>query len=132
MNNFILSIIGVLLVIFALLFSFYYRDIIISSLSHAGGYVCEPLDLTISDLGTTSFTVSWKTAKNCLGSVKYGASIDDLNMIEVGERRHISRMEHVVTIEDLRPGSVYYFVIYSDGTNYGIEGSPIILSTSAF
>jgi|GEM_PF-600028 len=129
--NFILGLVGVLLIFTVFLSLFYYRDVLGVEDSTAG-YLCEPLDVRLTDVDTTSFRVQWSTSAECLGLVKYGTSIDTINFMALDEGGHKSKQNHSVKIDDLQPGKTYYLVIHSDGKDYGSQGSPMVVSTDSF
>ena len=131
MNNFFLVFIAVLLIVSGTLLFFYNRDI----LSEEESLLledCVPMNLKVKDVSSTSFSVEWQTSNKCLGLVKYGDSIDAINYIGINEENYIAKTEHLIEVENLKPSSVYYFVVSSESTEYGLEGAPIVVNTRAF
>lgn len=131
MNNFFLVFIAILLIISGTLFFFYNRDI----LSQEEGVLfedCVPVNLQVKDVSSTSFSVEWQTSNKCLGLVKYGDSIDSINYMAINEENEISSTKHNIEIENLKPSSVYYFIISSEGIEYGLEGAPVVVNTRSF
>ncbi len=131
MNNFILGFLGVLFIVFSVLFSFYYRDVL-QVVDDEVQYTCEPLDLTIYDVTARSMVVEWYTAEKCLGLVKYGTGVDAIHFVALGDDVNVSKNHHSVKLENLQSSMTYYLVIYSDEVNYGSESSPIVVTTYDF
>ncbi len=131
MNNIFLVFIAILLIVSGTLLFFYNRDI----LNEQGDVLfedCVPVNLQIQNISSTSFSVQWHTSNKCLGLVKYGDSIDSINYIAINEDNEIAAKKHSIEIKNLKPSSVYYFVISSEGVEYGLEGAPIVVNTQAF
>lgn len=71
----------------------------------------EPLDLKITNIKDTSFTVSWLTETPTIGLVIYGN-----DQIQSSETKASSNsITHFVTIQNLNPASSYSFKINSNG-----------------
>ncbi len=131
MNNFFLVFISILLVLSGTLLFFYNRDILRKGTGELFDD-CVPINLQVRDISSTNFRVEWGTSEECLGFVKYGDSIDSVIHLSFNEEMKLATKRHSILVEDLRPSSVYYFVVVSDGTEYGFEGAPVVVNTRAF
>lgn len=131
MNNIFLTAIAVLLVLSGVLYFFYNRDVL--SNRDVGVFEgCVPINLQIQEVSSDSFTVEWGTSEKCLGLVKYGDSIDSIEYFAINEEKRVATKEHFVTVKNLKPSSIYYVVVFSEGVEYGLDGAPIIVNTKAF
>lgn len=131
MNNIFLIFIAILLVISGTLYFFYNRDVLGEKTENLFD-ACVPVNLRVEDVSANSFIVKWQTSEKCLGLVRYGDSIDSINYIAIGGSDNIATNNHKVQINNLSSSSVYYFIVSSDGVDYGIEGAPVIVNTEAF
>ena len=131
MNNVFLTVIAVLLVLSGVLYFFYSRDVL-SNRDEGVFENCVPINLQIQNVSSDSFTVEWSTSEKCLGLVKYGDSIDSIEYFAINEEERVATKEHFVTVRNLNPSSVYYVVVFSEGVEYGLEGTPVIVNTKAF
>ncbi len=131
MNNFFVVLIAILLVLSGTFYFFYNRDVL-GLKDEADFDSCTPFNLQITDVKATSFLVSWETADECLGLVKYGDSVDAVEFIAVDEEKNFATDSHEVKVKNLRPSSVYYVVVSSGGVEYGIDGTPVVVNTRAF
>lgn len=131
MNNVFLVIIAVLLVISGTLLFFYNRDVL-GVKDEVFFDDCSPINLRITDVTSTSFRTEWATSEDCLGLVKYGESIDSIDYIARDEEKNIMGKNHSVKINNLKPAGVYYVVVVSEGTEYGIDSAPIVVNTKSY
>ncbi len=131
MNNFFLVFIAVLVVLSASLFFFYNRDIL-SEKQESSLRGCAPFNLQVQNVTATSFSVEWETTDKCLGLIKYGDGVDTLNYLAINEENNIALNKHLIELRNLKPSNIYYFVISSEGVEYGVEGAPIVVNTKAF
>jgi hypothetical protein len=131
MNNFFIILIVLLLILSGSLFFFYTRDILNEDEGEFLGS-CVPINLQIKDVLATSAWVEWETSEDCLGIVKYGDSVDSMDYIAVDRENNVAKKKHSIKLEKLKPSSIYYVVVFSEDTEYGIEGTPIIVNTKAF
>ncbi len=132
MNNFFIVVVIVLVVLSGTLLFFYKRDVLNTESSNGDIGGCAPFSLQVKNVSARGFVVEWETMDDCLGFVKYGDSIDSINLIAFDENGDIAVKEHSVKLTDLKASSIYYVMIISEGTEYGVEGTPIIVSTKAF
>ena len=132
MNNFFVVVVAVLVVLSGTLLFFYRRDVLDTEGSNGDISGCVPFDLQVQDVSALGFVVEWETEENCLGFVKYGDSVDAINLIAFDENGDIAVKKHAIKISDLKASSIYYVMVISEGTEYGLEGTPIIVSTKAF
>ena len=131
MNNFFLVLIAVLLILSGTLLFFYNRDILSKGEEDLFDG-CLPINLQVQNVSANSFSVEWETLEKCLGFVKYGESIDSIDFIALDDEDNLSVKKHKVKVNELNSSSIYYFVIFSDGVEYGVEGTPIVVNTKAF
>ncbi len=131
MNNFFLVIIAVLMILSGTLLFFYNRDVLQEKGGEEGNN-CTPINLQINEVSSTGAIVEWETSYECLGLVKYGDSVDSMDYIAIDETNNFARKEHSVSIKNLKPASIYYLVVFSNGVEYGLEGTPVVFNTKAF
>jgi hypothetical protein len=131
MNNFFVVLITTLLVLSGFLLFFYIRDVLNADQDGLVGD-CVPLNLNIANVTATGIVVEWETSKDCLGMVRYGDSVDAMNMVAVNREKSLAAKKHAVEVGSLNPSSIYYVVVFSDGVEYGIEGVPAVVHTKAF
>ena len=131
MNNVFLVIIAVLLILSGTLLFFYNRDVLQEKGDESKNN-CIPLNLQIRDITRTGAVVEWETAFECLGLVKYGDSVDAMDYIAIDEDNNFARKNHSIMVKNLKPASIYYLVVFSNGVEYGLEGSPVVINTKAF
>lgn len=67
--------------------------------------------------------VSWQTKEKCLGYLDYGLYINNLSFQAFPTDLN-PKTKHSVTFE-VKESNSYYFVIVSEKTAYGINGTPI-------
>jgi len=81
-----------------------------------------PQNVRVSNVTDTSLTITWTTAKESLGIVKWGKG-GTFNFSEsdsLGSKNYL----HSVTLRELEPGTTYFFKINSGGNDYDNAGSP--------
>src|SRR5258708_3096776 len=78
-----------------------------------------PQDVRISNIGSTSFTVSWITDKATIGYLEYGKS-ESLGQTTQAESTPSSF--HFVNVNSLSPSTSYFFKINSGGASYDNSG----------
>ena len=111
---------------------FYIRDVVRDTEEESVLGDCVPVNLQIKDILSTNFSVSWETSNECIGLVKYGDSVDSMDYLAVDESNNVAKTKHLIQLKDLKPSSIYYLVVFSEGVEYGIEGTPAIVNTKAF
>jgi len=92
-----------------------------------------PVQLTITNVTDSSFTVTYLTEAETVGSVNYGKD-QKLGQIARDDRDQQSntlnsRIIHNITIRSLSPLTKYYFSITNGQETYLNEGSPYIAQT---
>ena len=115
----LISMVGVLALAGAALFATQFVEF--SSLSRAEPEV-SPEGIKAVSVSPTEFRVSWRTPEPVVGALIYGISPDGLKNVGVGLDPSQKRSEHVISVGDLAPGSVYYVKIISGGEEYPVEG----------
>lgn len=93
-----------------------------------------PRNIKITNVGSTSFTVSWTTENNSLGYVNYGKDINsinernndirDINTVQPGEY-----LTHYVSVDNLKAEGKFYFKVVSSGKSYGEGTKPFSVTT---
>ncbi len=81
-----------------------------------------PQDVKITNLSSTSFTVSWITDKPTVGFVKYGTAQDNLSQTTLAPQD--ATTTHWIQIISLTPSTPYYFKINSASSDYDNSGIP--------
>lgn len=75
--------------------------------------------------GTDAFVVEWETVTPVKGWIEYGISPDELDGIAFDDwGQDVVDTQHQVTVKGLEPGTVYYYVIVSDGKKHDNAGVP--------
>lgn len=82
----------------------------------------KPKNINLSNVTANSFTLSYLTDKNALGTVKYGSEINNLDRIAIDDRDQLTQKikpytTHTITIRELEEKTKYYFLITS-GENF--------------
>lgn len=93
-----------------------------------------PQQIKISNITENSFTVSWVTEEEVLGFVKYGRT-PPLEETVVDERNKLSGksnpfLVHHVKVENLSPGTKYYFKIGSGKRLFDNQGKAYEVTTA--
>ena len=87
-----------------------------------------PKNVRVTNIDSSSFTVSWITDKETVGFVTWGKTKDSINTI-TSQDFNDSTNTHLVNINGLDAISTYYFKINSDGTKYDNNGLPWEVTT---
>lgn len=87
-----------------------------------------PKNIKISNISDSSFTVSYTTDDQVIGTVSYGIDSNNLDSITLDDRdqlsQNISRYEaHSITLRNLESDTKYYFNITSGNKKYLNNGS---------
>ena len=69
--------------------------------------------------------ISWSTKKECMGFVQYGGQRETLNSIGIDQKNPVQSKEHEVVLEKLLTTQKYYFLVNSDNTAYGYNGTAL-------
>jgi hypothetical protein len=93
-----------------------------------------PKNIKISNLGSSSFSVSWTTDTPLTGYIKYSDNLSNINLPAGDVRDQISGTSqsytnHLVNIVGLSP-KTYYFVIGSGSKTYDDNGKPFQVRTT--
>jgi hypothetical protein len=75
-----------------------------------------------------SVVISWSTKKECLGFVQYGSQRDSLSSVGVDQKNRVKSKTHEVVLEKLLTTQKYYFLVNSDDTSYGYNGTALDFS----
>jgi len=87
-----------------------------------------PKDIRISNIDSSTFTVSWFTEKDTIGFVVWGET-PSLGQTAYPDDTK-TKNTHSVTIKNLKPATIYYFMINSAGTSVNNNGVPWTVSTA--
>lgn len=90
-------------------------------------YDFTPQTIIVDAVTTTGFTVSWKTKVPTLGAVKISTLIT-MNQDVMVLREAKANLSHTFTLTGLKPGTTYFFELYSD-VWYHYQGQPISITT---
>jgi hypothetical protein len=88
-----------------------------------------PRQLHITQLQSTSFTLSWQTEEAVLSALRFGSSKDLLDQAAFNQDPLKKTTQHLVAATDLRPGTTYYIEVISGGQRYNYQGQPIEILT---
>jgi len=94
-----------------------------------------PGQIKVTNITDNSFTVSWFTSELAEGSVRSGTKpgaidIQNLDERDLNSGEKESHFSHYVSLNNLNPGTVYYFEIYSDSYKYDDNGKPYQITTA--
>jgi len=84
-------------------------------------YTCAdtPLNIQMTNVRGTSFTISWITQSIEYGKIRYGSQIEnDADWLTVNDHRGEDTIDdiHYVVIDNIRPQQIYYYEIVSGNT----------------
>jgi hypothetical protein len=90
---------------------------------------CVPYNIFV-EKGDNEYAVkiSWSTKKDCMGFVQYGGQRETLNLIGIDQKNPVRSKEHEVVLEKLLTTQKYYFLVNSDNTAYGYNGTALDFS----
>ncbi|MBN1263575.1 MAG: fibronectin type III domain-containing protein [Candidatus Pacebacteria bacterium] len=93
-----------------------------------------PGQIKISNINSSSFTVSWLTPIEAPGTIKFGREPELLNLESIDERDFENNQEgqyltHYVTLTNLEPSTLYYFEIRSGSKTFNDDGRPYQVET---
>lgn len=107
------------------------------SLVSKAGPTATPRQVTVTNIDSDTFTVSWISDTNVSGFIKYGTTADDLDQTLSDDRDQLSgsvglTTTHYVTTRSLQPNTTYYFALGSGSEVYNdIGGTPYQVTTPA-
>lgn len=78
-----------------------------------------PLNIKVSEVLPTEFTVKWRTNGPVIGGLLYGTSTTSLDLAAAELDPSEKKMDHIARVTDLIPGTTYYFKVISGGKQYG-------------
>lgn len=87
---------------------------------------CTPYNVFVSK-GTEDYSavIEWYTKGKCVGFVRYGKDMNDMENISLDSLGGNRGNSHKVVIEGVVTTTRYYYLIVSDGQSYGNNGSPL-------
>ncbi len=95
----------------------------------------EPKNLQVSNITATSFTVSYETDQTAVSTIAYGkdSSLGNVaqDVRDIQNGGPVEHRIHYVTIQNLEPGTRYYYTITSGATVADNSGSPFEITTPA-
>lgn len=89
-----------------------------------------PKNLRISNIGDTSFSISWTTNTETKGFIKWGVNASSLRET-VLDQNIKNNKNHYITISGLSANSQYFFAINSQGIDYDNSGVPWQIKTGS-
>ncbi|MCX6724678.1 MAG: fibronectin type III domain-containing protein [Candidatus Shapirobacteria bacterium] len=94
-----------------------------------------PNQMKVTNIGESSFTVSWLTDQATSSFIKYGTD-NSLTFTAADDRDQLSGKTgefstHHVTVKNLKPSTNYFFKIGSGGKIFDNNGQPYQLTTSS-
>lgn len=87
----------------------------------------EPKNIQISNVTSNSFTVSYVTDSEVLGSIQYGTS--ERNQPNQETSGSTASQLHIITVEGLSPNTTFYFTITSGRNQFTDNGQPFVVKT---
>ena len=81
-----------------------------------------PRDVRVSNNNNSSFVISWYTDTLTQGFVKIGESDTDMNTTLLDQSREKS-ISHYIIANNLKPQTMYFFKINSEGVDYDFNGN---------
>ncbi len=81
-----------------------------------------PKSVKVTNIGESSFAVSWTTDKKVLSYIKWGEDQNPKKTTQE-ENPEVSNL-HYITLRNLTPNKTYYFKINSDGKDFDNNGIP--------
>ena len=95
----------------------------------------EPKNIQVSNLSDTSFTISYTTDTNVVGTISYGVDPATpgiaLDVRDEQTGHSLEHQVHFITIKNLQPSTKYYYVIDSGSQKAENNGSPYEITTTA-
>ena len=88
-----------------------------------------PIDLRISEISQSSFTIEWETEADFSGYVLYGIKPEELNAVGIDQKGTYKFKNHIIILEDLQPETTYYYAVVSEEDTYFSEGNPFEIKT---
>lgn len=92
-----------------------------------------PAIVRIANISSSSFTVSFSTAAESIGSITYGESKNpDILAKDDRDNEDITKPHrlHYFTVNNLKPNTKYYFTLLSDNEAFDDNGEPYAIKTS--
>ena len=88
---------------------------------------CVPSNVKIENLTDKSAQVSWSIDSNCTSYLKYGTDRNVLDRLKAPSSKHGDTL--TTNLDKLNSSQKYYFVIVSNGVDYGDQGMPLYFTT---
>lgn len=94
----------------------------------------DPKNIQITNISDISFTLSYATDGKVIGTLKYGADQENLDIIVLDDRDQLSQSinkykSHSITVKNLNPKTTYYFSITSGSKEFLNDGKPWEIQT---
>jgi hypothetical protein len=93
-----------------------------------------PEQVKITNIGESSFTVSWITQSSTKGIVIFGEKAQQLNQRVLDQRENLKSVKedftHYFWVQNLKPATKYYFKINSSGKIFDNNGRPYEVTTA--
>lgn len=94
----------------------------------------DPKDIEITNISDVAFTVSYTTDDQVIGTINYGTDPGALENIVLDDRDQLTQSvneykAHSISLKDLSPNTVYYFMITSGTKTYLNNGSNFNIKT---
>ena len=89
-----------------------------------------PKDIRITNIDDSSYSISWTTDKQVEGILTWGDKPSSLTKIETEEDDQAAFV-HLLTIDNLKPVTTYYFTINSGGVEFDNDGIPWQVKTGS-
>jgi hypothetical protein len=92
----------------------------------------EVIEVRITNVRDTTFSVSWVSKEKVLGMVYYGVSPERIDHVAYDDRgKDVKVFTHHITLKRLSPNTTYYFDVVSGDSVYDNEGVHYKVTTAS-
>ncbi len=95
-----------------------------------------PKNIEVSNISDTGFTITYTTDDEVIGTINSGENPKNLNIKNIDNRDKESgsvgkHQTHMITVDNLKPDSRYYYTITSGNKTYSNNDDPYVTKTSS-
>jgi len=121
--------------IFAILIGIFLTSYVSGNINIFQGHASsseDPKEIRISNISDSSFTVSYHTDSQIIGSLLYGDTTPNTSVFDDRDQRGslTNRLSHYITVKNLLPSTTYAFDIISGQTTYTSGSIPFKVTTA--
>jgi hypothetical protein len=91
----------------------------------------QPKDVRISNLSDNSATLTWTTDSETSAFLTWGESETSISRVEQESANNEKFFTHSISVTGLKPNTVYFFKINSEGSNFDNNGIPWKFTTGS-